>query len=669
MKRLLRNLCALCVFVVNLPAAPQSGAPLLVGPNNGIGPLSVGLSSYPVGAAKITGGKQADLLVSAGKFSMQPGLFLLPWVGVTQNGTPIVGAPVALNLPGVKPPLGPATLLEHKNDIYLLHAPDEKTVECFRLDRPRGRFGEFVRHSRITMPKLPRGPTAIAATMNDDGSLDIILAMTDGAKYRPAKPDWRSPDYVPYDGTGRWTGGYPWISHHAVTNARGLNDGTAENFRRVSAGTQEVLLRGGAIARIPSTAAMPRSYVASTWLGDLYYYKNATPGGPLAFERKHWLRDPRGSVLRHPACGGVIAIYPNAAGAMAGLVVGGESAVYFYRFTGMSGDAFPTFEQPAPVLQHGAALFGGSLPVPDIIDIDGDGLPDIIAGNSEGRLLLFHNQGTPDEPSFTPGVALFAGGEEILVQPGARGSLQGPSEAHWGYLSPTAVDWNGDGLPDIVASSATGEHIVWMNIGTRAQPRFRAAQTLLCNGLEIHGTWRVRPGAAKLGDRMAYVAPDDDDQLHIYWRLDDRNLGDGGKLKMQDGSPISTNYLGAGGTGRIKILLADWDGDGRVDLILGTTTHHTVPNPVTGIPWNDTDKSRKGAMVLFLKNVGTNEEPVFAWPEYITHKGVPLKFGHHECAPAVGAIAGEPCLIVGRETGQIYYYKKSDLGLLRAPTP
>lgn len=652
-------------------AAPESGAPLRVGPNDGIGPLSVGLTSTPIGAARVTGGAQADLFVAAGRFSERPGLWLLPWVGTTRNGTPIVGPGRMLTVPGSTAPHGAMTMIEHRRTVYLLLLESRDSIKCFRYEQT-GNAGRFAAHSTITLPKMPRTPSYMGAVFNADGSLEIILTISDGTRYRPRTPDWRSPDYVPFSGTGRWTGGYPWLSFYSVTVRKGLGGGAAENFRRISTSEREILLRGGAPAVLPPAnpnAGNPtRSFVAGSWFGDMYYYRDADPSAPLALAPKQWLRDPSGAVLRHPSCGMMVAVYPNSAGGLAGIVAGSEAGVHFYRAMGAGRDGAPVLAQPTPVLQHAAELYAGSLPVPGIVDLDGDGLADLIAGNSEGRLLFFHNQGTPAEPSFAPGVPMFAGGEEILVQPGARGSIQGPSEARWGYLSPTPVDWNDDGLPDIVASSATGEHIVWMNIGTRAQPRYRAAQTLLCNGLELHGTWRVRPAAAKLGDRMAYAALDDDDEMHLYWRLDERNLEDGGTLRMQDGSAIAVNYLDAGGSGRAKLLFTDWDGDGVLDLLIGTNEHMTVPDRKTGLP-NHTTVGRRAATVLFLKNTATNQAPVFAWPQYITHKGAPLALGSHECAPAVGEIAGEPCLVVGRETDRIIYYKKKELGLLRVTNP
>ncbi|MCM2274094.1 MAG: VCBS repeat-containing protein [Candidatus Didemnitutus sp.] len=635
--------------------ALSNGEPLRVGAADGRGALAVGLSSRPVGVARVSGATEPDLFVIAGRFSHPAGLFLLPWRSESADGTPVFGAPRKIPTEQAKElPTAAVTMLELDSTLYLLVAgAHEVQVQRFAPKEHR-----FVAHSRIRLAGLPRAPSSLLALPNADGSVDLLMAISDGAPYRPKSPDWRDPAYVPFDGSGRWTGGYPYLAFYAVRCARGLAEGATENFRRISASEREILLRGGALTRLPAAKDEPAGFVAGTWFGDLLFYRNEAADG-LRFSPRRWLRDDNGEVLRHPTCGGDLVAYPRADGRGFGLIVGGEGALYFYRSTGLrdTGGA-PTFRPPVPLLQENAELYAGSLPVPNLVDWDRDGLTDLVVGNSEGRLLLFRNEGTPRAPAFAAPVALRANGGEIHVQPGARGSIQGPAEARWGYLSPTAVDWNGDGAPEMVASSATARHVLWSR--QRDTVHLRAEQSLLLDGLELRGTWRCRPGAGLLDGRMAYIALDDDDCLHLYWRMDDRHLADGGRLLLEDGRAISANFLSAGGTGRTKILLTDWDGDGVKDLLLGTPRHGSVPEPKRGLPQA---LGLPGAAVLFLRNVGNEQEPKFARPAVLTHDGQPLYFGQHECAPSVGVLAGEPCLIVGREDGRLIYFSRSRLGL------
>jgi len=68
--------------------------------------------------------------------------------------------------------------------------------------------------------------------------------------------------------------------------------------------------------------------------------------------------------------------------------------------------------------EEGGNLYGGSHPVPDAADWDGDGRTDLIVGNADGHVLFHRNVGTDAAPRFMPGVPLRVRGEPIHVQPG-----------------------------------------------------------------------------------------------------------------------------------------------------------------------------------------------------------------------------------------------------------
>jgi hypothetical protein len=332
----------------------------------------------------------------------------------------------------------------------------------------------------------------------------------------------------------------------------------------------------------------------------------------------------------------------------------------YYRFDGLDRDGRAYYRPPLDVLEEKALLYTGSLPVVNSVDWNGDGVTDLVVGNSEGRILWYRNRGSNRAPDFARGEPLAAGGETIHAQQG-YGGIQGPGEARWGYISPCVVDWNGDGLLDVLSSDASARHTVYLNLGTKTAPRLDVGRALYCDGLELHGTWRVRPAVAKWGSRIAYVALDDDDQVHVYWRIDDFNVSDGGKLKLDDGSAIQANFLSAGGTGRAKITLVDWDADGVMDLIVGTPRHGSVPNPKTGLPQS---KGLPGSAVLWLRNVGSNEAPKFAFPLLLHVKGRPAYFGQHECSAAVtelGAVSGRPNLVVGDEEGRVHFFLREEI--------
>jgi len=243
------------------------------------------------------------------------------------------------------------------------------------------------------------------------------------------------------------------------------------------------------------------------------------------------------------------------------------------------------------------------------------------------------------------------------------GDIQGPMEARWGYVCPTVVDWDQDGDPDIVMNDSTARHTVYINSGTARAPKLEQGRSMYCDGLDMHGMWRVRPAAGKLGNRMAYIQVDADDKFHLYWRIDNYNLEDGGQLRLDNGELIGCSNQYAGATGRCKIHLADWDQDGVKDLVVATAKWNSIPNRETGYPRPMLADAKK-AMILFMKNVGTEEKPVFRHPIPFKHKGeVIYPGGRHACSASVASLGSgkEPNLVASNETGQIIIYKRKNI--------
>lgn len=247
--------------------------------------------------------------------------------------------------------------------------------------------------------------------------------------------------------------------------------------------------------------------------------------------------------------------------------------------------------------------------------------------------------------------------------------MQGTPESRWGYLSPTVVDWTGDGLPDIIMGDITGKYTLYVNKGTRTEPKLDAPQPFFCEGLELHGMWRSRAAVAKFGNRMALAIVDDNDLFHLYWKIDNFHLEDGGELKLENGSSILTSAEPAGGTGRCKLNFFDYDGDGLLDLIIGTGRRSAIPNMETGYPLPILGKKTMGTP-LFMKNVGSSSYPVFAHPSPFKHPvtGLVQPGGSHESG-AVGTKLGggtQRNLLVGNEVGRLYLLKGEHLELMTA---
>ena len=653
---------------VSGPGTPLvSGKPVPVGTTDRMGPLAFpGIENHPVGIASVFDSKQPDLFLMGNRHG--PGLYLYKYLKTNSEGVPVFGNRIIVKTPfSVKhPPIG--AIFQTADGIihgtWLLKNDLVHTV----YDREKHSFTEIERQA---IKGLPRAPSSLAVLSNPDESVEIIFGISDGVSSRPPHfdpapqylNDYRDPRYRPFDGAGVWRGGFPYVAMYGISLPK-LLKGPVTELRLVSKTKHEVRNSYRTLTIANLGPGRTRDVIGGSRYGGLAYYHNTSSNSVNFDPRKH-LVGTNGIILRHPAVWASPVAYPNPVTGLSDLIVGCEGGVYYYRFTGtFTEESKPVYESPRPVLERNAVLYGGTLVVPNVVDWDGDGAVDIVSGNSHGKILFFRNEGDNTKPAFLPGVPLKAGGQEIHIQPGYGQDIQGPGEARWGYTCPTVVDWNNDGLPDILMSDSAAKHTVYINRGQKTKPVLDFGKPLYLDGLDLHGTWRCKPAVAQLDGRMAYVTLDDDDELHLYWQLDIYNLEDGGKLKLDDGSNICANFLKAGGTGRLKMNLVDWDMDGKLDMIIGTPRHASVPNPKTGLPWSvRKEKPNAGAAVLFMKNVGPGKVPVLQFPKLLKFKGKEIFLGQHSCGPTPADFGNpqRPDLVVGTETGRFIFYKHEDL--------
>ncbi|MCP4641595.1 MAG: VCBS repeat-containing protein [bacterium] len=654
--RVMQIACLVAVSLAAVPASAQlvSGEFIPCGAPDGVGPLAAEkIVNHPVGAADVFGRDYPDLFVMSGS-RFYPGLLLFPWESTSDDGVPVFGEARTVATPGCVKPGNPGTIFDRNGEVHALWVAKGDLIHL-TLDKATLTFKEVARRK---LSGLPRGPHAVAWLPDAEGDGgSVVVAITDGKGYGPPMDGFtssRDPRYDPYDGAGIWRGGFSYVTLYAVRFDRFMEEPVGEP-RRIVPTDREVLQHARSLTVVD--VGNGPAVVSGSIYGPIYHFAADDSG---AFESGHMIADDNGIALRHPSIKPTPVAYPDADGRWCNLLAGGEGAVHFYRFLDRFTPAGqPVYAPSTPALQRDADLYAGTLPVPNAVDWDGDGLVDIVAGNSEGFVLFCRNVGTADAPRFLSPVPLEAGGDIICVQPGYSGSIQGPGEARWGYTCPTVADWNRDGLPDVLLSGATAQHHVYFNVGTRTEPKFDHARPVYCDGLELHGTWRVKPGVAEMAGRMAYVALDDDDEFHLYWQIDVYNLENAGKLRLESGAVIGANFLKSGGTGRIKISLVDWDRDGRTDLLIGTPRHASIPDPDNGLPQS---LGLPGSGVLLLRNRGTDAEPVFAHPETLKFKGADIFFGQHACGPTPFGDPAKPGLIVSVETGHFRYFAPEDIG-------
>jgi len=289
------------------------------------------------------------------------------------------------------------------------------------------------------------------------------------------------------------------------------------------------------------------------------------------------------------------------------LIAGDEDGrVAFVENTGKVSDGLPSFLPPRYFQQEADRLKFGALATPVGFDWDGDGDEDLISGNTAGYLGFMENLDGGDPPKWAAPVLLEAAGAPIRIQAGPNGSIQGPAEAKWGYTTLSVADWDADGLPDLVVNSIWGRVVWHRNLGTRRRPRLAEAKPIEASSDatpkpawnwwspkpgEFVSQWRTTPVAVDwTGDELVdLVMLDHEGYLSLFQRV-----SRGGRLQLLPGQrvfrrkdsksitagaePLRLNNGQAGKSGRRKLAVTDWNGDGRPDLLVNSVSVNLFEN-------------------------------------------------------------------------------------------
>ena len=326
---------------------------------------------------------------------------------------------------------------------------------------------------------------------------------------------------------------------------------------------------------------------------------------------------------------------------------------------------------------------------PCICDWDADGDQDILVGGGYGWPRIVLNDGTRKQPAFREPVRILSEGKPIRF---VRNELLGePHNWHnMGYPYPHFIDWDGDGLRDLVCPNETNRILWYRNLGSRTAPEFGAQHQIECDGF---------PDSAKLRKLSATRASDPKSNNGVYpfekerpflWRtgaaladfnddgLTDLVTHDGHTrqatlfvqyrhadgslhlrkeqaLQLNDGRPINDTIVNRQSHWTESFRAVDWNADGLQDLIYSVAGSH--------------NGTKDGGSIYLLLNVGTGTEPVFAEPTTMCCFGEPIRVTNHGPHPWPGDFDGDgkPDLITCVEWSVYPYYSHAALMMKQRP--
>ena len=637
--------------------ADRPGEPLGHHPRVVHGPVAVGLWAAPAVAPSDRGGPHArDLIVSSWDACFGGGVYRFPGLNEALDVEgPGVRSPSLFGNVDPAPGIAPSAVVgvaRGRSEILLF--PDGTTGGPVPLDVPMAWI---------------RGPETLhvvrVCDLDSDGVWDLLLGTDDWTDYWPDGHEWNDPAYRPYAADGTWRGG-PLRGHVYAAFNRGTGD--RPRFERAVPLMQNgrpLEVYGAAAPTWGDFLARGRAdLICGDFLDRLWFFRHR---GGLEFDPAAAVQGPSGHPLTLPQNVHVPVAVPRPRASRGGrpcaaaLLVGAEDG-FVHRLQPRAGSSVvPAYDGPQPVCQPHPPLHPGVEPVPAVCDWSGDRRHDLIVGTGGGWLLWYPDLGGNDQVRrYGDAVVLQSTSGPLRVQAGITGSIQGPSEAKWGYLSPTAADWDGDGRPEVLASDVMGRHLVFRRTADPAV--LEPPRPLRYAGAPLRTVWRVCPAVTTWGDqggRRRYVCVDAAGSLVDFAQAGPDALDGKRWLRYASGAPIEFTEDRGGGLGRVKLAVCDWTGSGRGDLLVGTHARASMPAGPTGAPRH----THGQATVLILENVGVPGNPRFAQPRQLHHRGEPLRFGMHSCAPAPVDWLGRGALdlVVGVESGTLVLLRREDL--------
>lgn len=423
---------------------------------------------------------------------------------------------------------------------------------------------------------------------DSDGDLDVINGIDDWFEY-----GWDNA----YDKNGKWTNGPLRGFVYLLENQNGkyINKG------KILAGEKPIETYGAPGANMADFDNDGKlDIICGEFVDKLSWFKNIGTRSNPKFDEGRFLIDENGDTIRlHVEMITPVAVDFDKDGKIDLLVGDEDGSVAYIKNTGHSKNNMPVFKSPVYLKQKADYLKFGALSTPCSVDWDGDGIEDIISGNSAGNICFIKNMDGGKLPKWDIPVLFTAYGKAIRIMAGKNGSIQGPAEEKWGYTTLSVADWDNDGRKDIIVNSIFGKVIWYRNTGDllNLEGPFNVKVDWGKNQTpkpvwnwwdpgktDLVTQWRTTPYAIDWNkDGLTdLVMLDHEGYLSFFERVKKNRelwLKPGKRIFYLNNAivdtankpePLQLSTGIGGGSGRRKLCLVDWNSDGRLDLIVNT---------------------------------------------------------------------------------------------------